>query len=182
MAQYRRLIIPGATYFFTQITYQRFPWLCKEIGRKALREAIEYTREIRPFKIDAIVLLPDHLHCIYTLPEGDSNYSTRWRSIKQYVTRNYAGDLNIQAEINLSRKKRKEKNIWQRRYWEHCITDEKDYENHCNYIHYNPVKHGLCQKPSDWQYSSFHRFVKEGMYSQDWGINEVPTIPLNIIE
>lgn len=177
MTDYRRLFIPGSTYFFTQVTYQRNPWLCTEISRKTLREAIIYTREIRPFTINAIVLLPDHLHCIWTLPEGDSDFSTRWRSIKQYVTRNIKDQLNIETKISLSRQKRQESNLWQRRFWEHLIRNEKDYENHCNYIHYNPVKHGLCNAPSKWEYSSFHRFVKEDIYPQDWRGSECPSFP-----
>lgn len=180
MTNYRRLFIPGATYFFTQVTYQRIPWLCTDIARQTLREAINYVRELRPFTINAIALLPDHLHCIWTLPDGDSDYSTRWRVLKKYVTRNAANKLDIQTEISLSRQKKQERNLWQRRYWEHLIRDEKDYNHHCDYIHYNPVKHGLCQTPADWQYSSFHRFVGENYYPSDWGANIILPIPDDI--
>jgi putative transposase len=114
MTNYRRLFIPSSTYFFTQVTYQRIPWLGTNTARKTLREAISYTREIRPFTINAMVLLPDHLHCIWTLPEGDSDFSTRWRSLKQYVTRHAKAQLIIEAKLSLSRQKRQESNLWQR--------------------------------------------------------------------
>ncbi len=177
MPNYRRLIVPGGTYFFTVITYQRIPWLCSEIARQTLREAINYVRELRPFSLDAIVLLPNHLHCIWTLPENDSDYSIRWRLIKKYVTRNCVQKLNLRAKISSSRQQRQERNLWQRRFWEHLIKDELDYANHCDYIHYNPVKHGLCDAPINWKDSSFHRFVAEGIYPHNWGTNEVPKIP-----
>ncbi len=180
MTEYRRLLVPGASYFFTQVTYQRIPWLCTEVARNTLREAINYVRELRPFSIDAIVLLPDHLHCIWTLPEGDSDFSTRWRLIKKYVTRNAKDCLEISTEISLSRQKRQERNLWQRRFWEHLIRDDEDYEKHCDYIHYNPVKHRLCNAPKDWKYSSFHRFVTQGSYSQDWGSEPILNFPDNI--
>ena len=127
-----------------------------------------------------MVLLPDHLHCIWTLPDGDSDYSTRWRVLKKYVTRNAAAQLNLNTKISLSRQKKQEGNLWQRRYWEHLIKDELDYNYHCDYIHYNPVKHGLCQAPVDWQFSSFHRFVSEEIYPSDWGSSLIPDLPDNI--
>jgi len=180
MSNYRRVILPGATYFFTQVTYQRIPWLCSDISRSTLRKGLQRLQKLYPFSLDAIVLLPDHLHCIWTLPDGDSNYAGRWRYLKNFVTRSCGHKLQIPAEISLSRQKRQEKNLWQRRYWEHLITDDTDFNNHCNYIHYNPVKHGLCQSPKDWEFSSFHRFVKQAIYPEDWGANEAPYIPENI--
>ena len=180
MSNYRRIIMPGATYFFTQVTYKRIPWLCTDIGRETLRKGLQRTQKLYPFSIDAIALLPDHFHCIWTLPEGDSNYPIRWRYFKSFVTRSCGHKLQISTEISLSREKRQEKNLWQRRYWEHLIRNEKDFSNHCDYIHYNSVKHGLCQSPQNWQFSSFHRFVAKGIYPQDWGANESLNIPENI--
>lgn len=176
MPEYRRFKITGGTYFFTLVTHNRHPWLCTEIARSTLRKAIETVRLKYPFKIDAFVLLPEHLHCIWTLPDGDDNFSIRWKWIKTFVTKRCEDKLALKYPMSKSGKKRQEGNLWQRRFWEHLIRDEKDFQAHCDYIHYNPVKHGLCSSPKDWQFSSFHRFVKEGVYSQDWGVNEVPKI------
>ena len=171
MPNYRRIKSNGGTYFITQITYQREPWLCSEIGRKALRKAIEKVRIKYPFSIDAFVLLPDHFHCLWTLPQTDADLSTRLRLIKTFVTKHYSNQLSIVRDISVSRQKRKEGNLWQRRFWEHLIRDDKDYANHCDYIHYNPVGHKLCRSPQDWQYSSIHRFIAEGIYPPDWGLS-----------
>jgi len=176
MSNYRRAIVPGGTYFFTQVTYQRKPWLCSEIGRQSLRQGLQRLQKVYPFSLDAIVLLPDHFHCIWTLPEGDSNYSGRWRYLKGFVTRRCSHKLELNIQITTSRQKRKESNLWQRRYWEHLIKDEQDFANCCNYIHYNPVKHGLCKSPKDWEFSSFKKFVKQGIYSMDWGTDKIPNI------
>jgi putative transposase len=164
MADYRRRWVEGGTYFFTVVTYARQGWLCEPIARQILREAMQKVKQQSPFTIEAMVLLPDHLHCIWTLPEGDRDYHKRWRSIKAYVTRNCATQLNLEAQLSNSRQKRGEYNLWQRRYWEHTIRDEKDFRNHCNYIHYNPVKHGYCLTPETWQYSTIHRLIAEGHY------------------
>ncbi|MBW4649097.1 MAG: transposase [Kastovskya adunca ATA6-11-RM4] len=177
MPNYRRLAVAGGTYFFTQVTYQRRTWLCNDIARATLRDAINTVRQTYPFSIDAFVLLPDHLHCIWTLPEGDSDYTTRWRLIKTLVTKRCATELALNAKVTDSRSKRKEGNLWQRRFWEHLIRDEVDYARHCHYIHYNPVKHGLCQTPIQWRFSSVHRFVAQGIYPEDWGVHQMPAIP-----
>lgn len=169
MSNYRRPYINGGTYFITQVTYQRHPWLCSQIGRMALREAIQHVRKKHPFEIDAIVLLPDHFHTIWTLPEDDSNFSLRMRLIKRFVTKYYGEKLGIDLEVSRSRSARKESNLWQRRFWEHLIRDETDFANHCDYIHSNPVRHGLCDRPQLWEFSSIHRFMKLGVYSVDWG-------------
>lgn len=169
MTNYRRVKINGGTYFFTQVTYQRQPWLCTDAARSLLRSAFLKVRDKYPFTVDAIALLPDHLHCIWTLPEGDRDYATRWRLIKSYVTKHGATQINAQAPATASRQKRQEGNLWQRRFWEHWIRDEADFAQHCDYIHYNPVRHGWCDRPIDWQYSSFHRFVTDGIYPMDWG-------------
>jgi putative transposase len=169
MSNYQRLYSFGGTYFITQVTYQREPWLCSDIGRKALREAIEHTRNKYPFIIDAFVLLPDHFHALLTLPDGESDFSVRLRLIKTYVSKYYRQELEIDRSISLSRQKRGESNLWQRRFWEHLIRDEQDFANHCDYIHYNPTRHGFCQSPQDWPYSSIHRFIQQGIYPHDWG-------------
>ena len=171
MTNYRRFKIEGGTYFFTQVTHERQPWLCTEIARSLLRSAIIKVRKKYPFAIDAMTLLPDHLHCIWTLPPNDSDCATRWRLIKSEVTKQGKSKLRLQGNLSESRIKRGEQNLWQRRFWEHWIRDETDFKHHFDYIHYNPVKHGFCNHASEWKYSSFHRYVNQGVYSIDWGTN-----------
>jgi putative transposase len=180
MSNYRRPNVTGGTYFITQVTYQRVPWLCNDLGRKALREAIEKVSAKYPFSIDAFVLLPEHFHCLWTLPPDDKDFSMRLRLIKTYVTKHYGAELGIDRAISQSRQKREESNLWQRRFWEHLIRDERDFALHCDYIHYNPVRHGLCPNPKDWQFSSIHRFIAQGIYPPQWGVNESPEIPQEI--
>ncbi len=180
MSNYRRSHIPGATYFITQVTYQREPWLYSDIGRAALRKAIVHVRKNYPFYIDAFVLLPEHFHCLWTLPEGDSNLSIRMLLIKRFVTKYYGHQLGLDISISGSRKKRKERNLWQRRFWEHLIRNEVDFANHCDYIHYNPVRHKLCESPQQWAYSSIHRFMKQNIYPLDWGSNGAVQLELDI--
>ena len=169
MSNYRRLNIAGGTYFITQVTYQRQPWLCSDIGRTALRTALQHIRQNYPFSIDAFVLLPDHFHCIWTLPQGDSNLSIRMLLLKRFVTKYYGDKLGLDVSISRSRAKRKEGNLWQRRFWEHLIRDDVDFANHCDYIHYNPVRHRLCESPQQWAFSSIHRFIQQQIYPLDWG-------------
>jgi putative transposase len=171
MSNYRRPHIAGGTYFITQVTYQRQPWLCSELARTALRAAIESVRQQYPFSIDAFVLLHDHFHSIWTLPPGDSDYSTRLRLIKGFVTKQCGNQLALPLAVCASRQKRGERNLWQRRFWEHLIRDEEDFARHCDYIHYNPVAHGLCQVPQHWQFSSLHRLIAAGVYAPDWGMD-----------
>ena len=180
MPNYRRANVIGGTYFITQVTYQREPWLCCEVGRKSLREAIQKVRAKYSFSIDAFVLLPEHFHCLWTLPEGDGDLSTRLRLIKTFVTKHYGQKLGIVRGISASRQKRKERNLWQRRFWEHLIRDERDFAQHCDYIHYNPVHHGLCQSPQSWQFSSIHRFIAQGIYPPNWGLDNVPETPKGV--
>jgi putative transposase len=125
MPNYRRLNVAGGTYFITQVTYQREPWLCSEIGRKALREGITKVRQKYPFIIDAFVLLPEHFHCVWTLPAEDQDFSIRLRLIKTFVTKGYGHQLAIAREISESRQKRRESNLWQRRFWEHLINSRR---------------------------------------------------------
>ena len=163
MSTYRRNIIPGATYFFTlTLADRRSDLLTMHID--LLRDAFRYTRERHPFETDAIVVLPEHLHAIWTLPPDDADYATRWRLIKSH----FSSNLPKTENINNSRAGKSERGIWQRRYWEHTIRDEDDFVRHVDYIHINPVKHGLVSRVADWEYSSFHRFVKRGVLPMDW--------------
>jgi putative transposase len=164
--EYRRVYILGGTYFFTLVTFQRKPIFSEPLAIELLRSAIAYTEKRMPFQIDAMVILPDHLHCIWSLPPSASDYSTRWRLIKS----KFSHDWNSNKESDLaSRQKKGEVDTWQRRFWEHLIRDENDLNDHIDYIHYNPVKHGLATEPSMWEYSSFHKYVNEGILPIDWG-------------
>lgn len=168
MPNYTRNFIPGGTFFFTVVTHERRPWLCSDAARNSMRHAIDKVRKNLPFSIDAWVLLPDHLHCIWTLPPGDTDYSSRWRLIKGHVSKSFADDF-AEGRLSPSRLKRRERGLWQRRFWEHTIKDDADLAAHCDYIYYNPVKHGLCASPREWPFSTFHGFVKSGVYGVDWG-------------
>ena len=167
---YRRATTPGATYFFTVVTYQRQKLFHIPETVENLRNAFRTVKVTHPFTIEAIVVLPDHLHCIWTLPPGDADFSTRWRLIKTTFTRTCPTQYHRQR--NLSRLHKKEQAIWQRRFWEHQIREESDLKQHIDYIHYNPVHHQLVQRPRDWQYSSFHQYVGRGAYDIDWGAKD----------
>jgi putative transposase len=159
----------GTSFFFTVVTHGRRPVLCDAAVRAALRQAIINVRINRPFTLDALVLMPDHLHCIWTLPADDADFSTRWNGIKRSVSV-FCGEQYRRADLmTLSRKRHRESTFWQRRYWEHRIRDEADFERHADYIHFNPVKHGLVARVVDWPYSTYHRYVTQGIYPQDWG-------------
>lgn len=164
MPEYRRLFRPGGTFFFTVVTYHRLPIFDSPTSRELLGQAFRSTREHYPFFMDAICLLPDHLHCILTLPETDKNCALRWSYLKSYFTHRFKGKNVIQPKLNPSRKNRREGGVWQRRFWEHIIMDDLDFERHLDYIHYNPVKHGLVENVEDWEWSSFHRYVNLGWY------------------
>jgi putative transposase len=169
MPNYRRRITPGGTFFFTVNTYRRQPMLTHTAVLDALQSAVRETRTKLPFSIVAWVVLPDHLHAIWNLPEGDSDFSLRWSLIKQHVTRACRGLSFAVDQSNASRLRRREGTLWQRRFWEHQVRDEADLLRHVEYIHYNPVKHGHVLRVRDWPYSTFHRYVREGRYSLDWG-------------
>ena len=159
--QYRRLFSPGGSYFFTLVTAQRRHILCDEKAVKVLRESFMQVIAKRPFTIDAFVLLPDHLHCIWSLPKDDHDFATRWRLIKTWFTKHYDARPGHR------------KSLWQPRYWEHLLRNDLDYQHHLEYIHYNPVKHGYTQRPLDWSHSSLQRYVAMGIYPEGWGDNEV---------
>ena len=154
MVLYRRNRVPGGTYFFTVTLRDRSSdLLVRYID--SLRHAFRTTRRERPFLLDAIVILPDHLHTLWTLPAGDADYAGRWRALKSRFTHS----LQTQG-VPLQADARGEYRLWQRRYGEHTIRDDEDRQRHVDYIHYNPVKHGLIDRVANWPFSSFHRFVK----------------------
>lgn len=170
MSEYRRSKVAGGTYFFTVTLLARGSGLLVE-QVDALRDAVRKARAARPFHIDAWVVLPDHMHCVWTLPEGDSDYSTRWKNIKAQFSR----ALPKTEYLDKVRTKKGERGIWQRRFWEHTIRDDADYAAHVDYVHLNPYKHGLVRHVRDWPYSSFHQYVAKGLYPLDWmtGVSEM---------
>jgi putative transposase len=172
LPEYRRVLIPGGTFFFTVVTSRRRPILTKPDAREALHYAFKDAQATHPFQIDAICILPDHLHCIWTLPEGDADYSTRWKLVKGYFSRAYLRMGGSGGKITDSRVKKGDLGVWQRRFWEHVIRDSEDYQRHVDYIHYNPVKHRLVRSVSEWQWSSFQRYVRMGYYPPGWGGDE----------
>ena len=170
MIFYRRNHICGASYFFTVNLADRRSKLLTDNIRE-LRAAFRGVRQRHPFALDAVVVLPDHLHAIWTLPDGDSDYPMRWRLIKSAFSR----ALPAGEKISPSRADKGERGIWQRRYWEHTLRDQNDFVRHNDYIHFNPVKHGLVERVSDWPHSSFAKMVHEGIYPEDWaGDNQAP--------
>jgi putative transposase len=163
MANYRRNFVAGGTYFFTvNLADRKSRLLTENIG--SLRATFRYTRLRHPFTIDAVVVLPDYLHAIWTLAEGESNFAVRWQLIKATFSRG----LPRRDRVSASRARKGERGIWQRRYWEHTIRDEDDFARHVEYIHFNPIKHGHVGRVADWPYSSFHRMVRLGLYPVDW--------------
>jgi len=170
MSIYRRIAAPGGTFFFTIVTFQRQKILIEPQSRQILREVIDDVRVTYPFNIRAWVLLPDHIHCLWTLPPEDANFSQRWGLIKAKFTKRIKDLSHNSTWQTASRIKHRESVIWQRRFWEHIIRDENDFQKHFDYIHYNPVKHGLVDSARDWPYSTFHRYVREGIYPEDWGV------------
>ena len=172
MSNYRRNFVKGGCYFFTvNILDRRQTLLTDHID--LLRDSVRRVRQLHPFHIDAWVVLPDHMHCIWTLPEGADDFPLRWRLIKLLFSKRLPQDELLSPK----RKRRRERGIWQRRYWEHTITSDQDYARHIDYIHANPLKHGYVKKISDWPYSTFHRYVAEGILPLDWcgSIDDLPT-------
>ena len=168
MPNYRRADVAGGTYFFTVNTFHRRTFLVQDQARSSLREAIMEVRTTLPFTIDAWVLLPDHIHCLWTLPRGDTDFATRWRLIKTRVTQRCGEMFGNNQLLTERRKTKRQGSLWQNRYWEHLIRDERDFASHLDYVHWNPIKHGLVKHVADWPYSSFHRYVGAGIYPPDW--------------
>ena len=173
MANYRRNWLPGGTYFFTVNLAQRRDTDLLTRHVDLLRHAVRVTKTAHPFDIVAWVVLPDHMHAIWSLPPDDADYALRWRAIKSIFSRGLAATEHTPS----ARLNRGERGIWQRRFWEHTIRDERDLENHIAYIHYNPVKHGHCTMPNDWPHSSSHRFVRDGTLSLDWAVAKDIGVP-----
>ncbi|MBI5937366.1 MAG: transposase [Betaproteobacteria bacterium] len=163
MPNYRRNFLPGGSFFFTvNLLERRSDLLVRHID--LLREAVRRIRRTHPFDIDAWVVLPDHMHCVWALPAGDADYALRWQLIKLLFSRG----LPKTERRSAVRMARRERGIWQRRYWEHTVRDEADWHAHVDYVHINPVKHGLVTRVADWPYSSFHRYVEASLLPADW--------------
>ena len=162
MVGYRRNFVPGGTYFFTATLKDRSSsYLIDHVD--LLHESIQTVKNKSHFDELAQVILPDHLHTIWMLPDNDANYPGRWKAIKSLFTR-----LLIKSGVSLKRNARGEYPLWQKRYWEHTIKDEQDLKSHIDYIHYNPVKHNYVDNVFDWKYSSLHRYVEKGLLTKDW--------------
>ncbi len=170
MTNYRRSY-EGTTYFFTVATYQRRKFLSDDLARKCLREVWKDVETQHPFEVVALNLLPDHIHCIWRLSEDDVDYSRRWGMVKKEFSRLYVSCGGQELEQCESRVKKHELGVWQRRFYEHRIRDNKDLENHINYIHYNPVKHGYVKNVLDWPWSTIHKYYRRGHYRNfDWSV------------
>jgi len=177
MPDYRRNRVPGGTYFFTvNLANRRSDLLVSEI--ETLRAVIRATRRLRPFHIDAWVILPEHMHCIWTLPEDDTDYSGRWRAIKTNFSKALP-NIAVQRPEILARDGR---SIWQKRFWEHTIRDDRDYNAHMDYVHFNPVKHGLATHPAAWPYSTFQKCVALGLYDPTWASEDNINLPQDMGE
>jgi putative transposase len=170
MPNYRRARIEGATYFFTVVTHHRQPLLTHPEILAALREAFRKVKQARPFEIDAIVVLPDHFHALWTMPPDEVDFGTRWSMIKRPISKTVGHFAETTA--NASMRARRESGLRQRRFWEHLIRDDEDYARHMDYIHFKPVKHGLVSRVADWPHSGFHRCVERGIYPADWASGE----------
>jgi putative transposase len=174
MPNYRRYRVPGGTYFFTvNLLERRLDTLVQRID--VLREAVRVTKRERPFHIDAWVVLPDHMHLVWTLPQGDDDFSNRWKAIKiRFVQKIPATEYRSKV-----RTERHERGVWQSRFWEHAIRDDHDYDTHIDYCHWNPMKHGYVNRVKDWPYSTFHRYVRDGMLAADrrGDMGDLPTVP-----
>lgn len=178
MPNYIRAKFEGGFYFFTVVTYDRVKLFHSELARQCLRDAIRETQSFRPYETVAFCLLPDHLHCVWKLPEDDSDFSKKCSSIKGLFSKEYLKLGGRQKQVTKSRIRKGEVCIWQRRFWENQIRDENDLKRHVDYIHYNPVKHGLVRRIEDWPWSTYHRYVREGFYGRSNDFEEV--IKINI--
>ena len=168
MPTYVRWREEGASYFFTVVTYRRQRIFSGRMARDLLRTAFAVVRQRLPFEIPAIVLLPDHLHCIWSPPADDDDFPERWRQIKGRFSHDYLAAGGRDWDVTNQQRDQGRVGVWQPRYWEHRIRDEEDYFRYRDYIHMNPVKHGLAENPGDWPWSSFHRHVSEGWLDPDW--------------
>jgi len=173
MSRYRRAKVEGGTFFFTVALADRSKdFLVRHVDH--LRQSYKFVVDHYPFETIAICILPDHLHAIWSLPREDWNFALRWSLVKSKFSRVLpAAEMRSQSNVA-----KRDKGIWQRRYWEHTIRDDIDLERHVDYIHYNPVKHGYVSQVQDWPHSSFHRYVERGLLPLDWGGNiQVRDVP-----
>jgi putative transposase len=168
MPDWRRAFVPGGTFFFTLVTHGRARFLTRNPARSILGSLLRRSRMRWPYTINAIVLLPDHLHAIWSLPTGDSEYPKRWGWIKKEFTQHWLSLGGRALPVSAGRRRDDRSGVWQPKYWEHTIESEDDFERHFDYIHYNPVKHGLVRCPHEWPWSSFFRWVERGVYPRDW--------------
>jgi putative transposase len=175
MPNYRRAHIPGGTFFFTVVTHQRRRLFHLPANQTLLGNAFRHCQRQWPFEVNAIVLLPDHLHAIWTLPRGDSEFSGRWSVIKNQFTKAFLAGGGLDGSISTGKQREGRRGVWQRRFWEHTLEDEDDFQNHFDYIHFNPVKHQLVNCPRDWPASIFHRWVAAGVYDENWACGNNPT-------
>jgi putative transposase len=169
MPDYRRVKIQGGTYFFTIVTHQRKQLFLHAKAPDLFLESLNHVNKFHPFSSLAYCILPDHIHLLWKMPVNDAEYSTRISEIKKKFSKYFIAEYGTSNFINQSQKNRGETGIWQRRFWEHYIRDEEDLERHINYIHYNPVKHGLVDQVNEWSASSFFDYVEQGYYTYDWG-------------
>ena len=169
MPQYRRAIVPGGTFFFTIVTHQRKPIFSKDKATRMLGSIIRKCQSTWPMEIHAIVLLPDHWHVLISLPPNDFDYSKRIAWIKRTFTRNWLLNGGTELPISEGKRRQRRRGVWQPRFWEHLIDDTDEFDAYFDYIHWNPVKHGLVDSPSDWPHSSFHRWVTRNVYPRNWG-------------
>ena len=174
--RYRRLKIEGACYFFTLVTEQRRRLFDDAETVALLQAAIDVVKDRHPFVIEAQVIMPDHLHALWRLPDGDADYSTRWRLIKERFSKSFVKRFG-KPDASASRRQRGEQAIWQRRFWEHLIRDDGDFNAHFDYIHLNPVRHGYVQAAREWPHSTFSHWVERGVYEPHWGSGELPPMP-----
>lgn len=168
MPEYRRLYRAGGMYFLTLVTERRRRILCEDRARSILHDAIACMARARPCEIGAIVLLPDHLHIVIDLPNGERDFSGRVSMVKSHFTRGYLAVGGHEASVSESKLNHRQRGVWQGRFWEHLIRDQEDLNRHLDYIHYNPVKHGLAACPHAWPWSSFSRHVEKNHYASDW--------------
>lgn len=174
MAEYRRWWVAGGSYFFTVVVHERRPIFREPEAGRLLGSVMRAVRREMPFTTIAAVVLPDHLHAIWSLPRGDDHFDRRWQQIKAEFSKGWGRSGRDEGERSASRRRHGERGVWQRRFWEHLVRDEDDMERLVDYVHFNPVKHGYVARPGDWPWSSFPRFVRQGHYPADWGRSEPP--------
>ena len=182
MPNYRRAWVPGGAFFFTLVCERRAPLFADERASRLLGSLLRRAQLRWPFTINALVLLPDHLHAIWSLPAGDTSYPTRWGWIKKEFTKAWLALGGVEQRVRPGWRRERGRGIWQRRFWEHTLESEDDFERHFDYIHYNPVKHKYVLCPCDWPHSSIHRWIDAGVYPVDWACGHHPPPDFSDIE